>query len=238
MLEKIDDAVKTETKPKDINSTIPPLAEENQQLAKNDLITTNLTTNDVAIPEQKIDNITKSTKFSDVVDDAKINIIKEASANDEKFVADLKNKLKEAATEAAELEKDKQTLERKNLELEENYIKTKTELEQQTQSQNKWTNKEKAREYHYNGLKDIMLFLHINNPMCIPLMYIFAVIGSPLYLVWTLILSPIGTLICGTKDNERPKSVKGAIYTILCLALVILVAFSVYACGHFWFKWF
>lgn len=190
---------------------------------------------------KKIANVTQSTKFSDVVDNAKINIIKEASienGSNNKFVADLKDKLKEAAIESANLEKDKQSLERKNLELEQNYLKTKTELEQQKQSQNKWTNKEKSREYHYNGLKDIMQFLRINNPMCIPLMYLFAIIGSPLYLIWTLIISPIGTLICGTKDNERPKSVKGAIYTILCITLIIAVGFLIYACCHFWFKWF
>ena len=69
-------------------------------------------------------------------------------------------------------------------------------------------------------------------------MYIFAFLVSPIYLVWTLILAPVGTLIAGTKDQERPKLVKGAIYTILCIALVGFLALLFYACGHYLFNWF
>ena len=190
------------------------------------------------LSNNQITNITMSTPFSDVIDNAKIETIKRASAEDDKFNEDFKNELKQAVLKSAQLEKEKQELEKKNIELQQNYIKTKNELENQIQSVNKWDNKQKAREYHYNGLKDIMLFVHINNPMCVPLMYIFAFLISPIYLVWTLILAPIGTLIAGTKDQERPKLVKGAIYTILCIALVLVLAILFYACGHYWLKWF
>lgn len=195
----------------------------------------------VDLPEQPtkaISNITEETKFGEVVDEAKVNILKEASAEDEKFVATLKNELKEAAVKSAQLENDKQELERKNIELYQNYIETKTQLEKHQQNENLWNNKVKRREYHYNGLKDIMLFVHINNPMCIPLMYIIAVLIAPIYLLWTLILCPLGTLIGGTKDQERPKIVKGAIYTILLVALVVAIVFAMYACMHYGFKWF
>lgn len=185
-----------------------------------------------------ISNITQQTEFSKTLDKANIEILKEASAEDKKFVDDLKKEVKEAALKSAQLEKDKQELERKYIELQQNYIDTKNELEKQIQNENKWTNREKRRQYHYNGLKDIMEFVHINNPMCIPLMYLIAFIVSPIYLIWTLILCPLGTLIGGTKDNNRPRLVKGAIYTILCLALVIALAFSVYAVMHFVFRWF
>lgn len=186
----------------------------------------------------KISNVTQATAFTNAIDSAKIETIKRASAEDDKFNEDFKAELKQAVLKSAQLEKEKQELEKKNIELQQNYVKTKSELETQIQSVNKWENKRKAREYHYNGLKDIMLFIHINNPMCIPLMYIFAVLVSPIYLVWTLILAPLGTLIAGTKDQERPKLVKGAIYTILCVALVLVLVLLFYACGHFWFKWF
>lgn len=188
--------------------------------------------------ENKISNITQATAFTNAIDSAKIETIKRASAEDDKFNEDFKAELKQAVLKSAQLEKEKQELEKKNIELQQNYVKTKSELETQIQSVNKWENKQKAREYHYNGLKDIMLFVHINNPMCIPLMYIFAALVSPIYLVWTLILAPLGTLIAGTKDQERPKLVKGAIYTILCVALVAVIVLLFYACGHFWFKWF
>lgn len=186
----------------------------------------------------QIENITKATDFSNAIDSAKIETIKRASAEDDKFNEDFKTELKQAVLKSAQLEKEKQELEKKNIELQQNFIKTKSELETQKQSVNKWENKQKAREYHYNGLKDIMLFVHINNPMCIPLMYIFAILVSPIYLVWTLILAPFGTLIAGTKDQERPKLVKGAIYTILCIALVCVLALGIYACMHYLFKWF
>ena len=188
--------------------------------------------------DKQISNVTQATAFTNAIDTAKIETIKRASAEDDKFNEDFKAELKQAVLKSAQLEKEKQELEKKNIELQQNYIKTKNELETQTQSVNKWENKQKARQYHYDGLKDIMLFLHINNPMCIPLMYIFAILASPIYLVWTLILAPLGTLIAGTKDQERPKLVKGAIYTILCVALVAIIVLLFYACGHFWFKWF
>ena len=188
--------------------------------------------------DKQISNVTQATAFTNAIDTAKIETIKRASAEDDKFNEDFKAELKQAVLKSAQLEKEKQELEKKNIELQQNYIKTKNELETQTQSVNKWENKQKARQYHYDGLKDIMLFLHINNPMCIPLMYIFAILASPIYLVWTLILAPLGTLIAGTKDQERPKLVKGAIYTILCVALVAVIVLIFYTVGHFWFKWF
>lgn len=186
----------------------------------------------------QVENITKDTDFSRAIDTAKIETIARASAEDKQFNDDFKNELKQAVLKSAQLEKEKQELEKKNIELQQNYIKTKSELETQTQSVNKWENKERARLYHYNGLKDIMLFVHINNPMCIPLMYFFAILVAPIYLAWTLIISPIFTLIAGTKDGERPKLVKGAIYTILLIALVAGLVFGFYGLGHYVFGWF
>lgn len=185
-----------------------------------------------------ISNLTLPTEFSNAIDSAKIHTIKKASEEDVNFNKDFTNELKQAVLKSAQLEKEKQELEKKYIELQQNNIKTRNELEAQKQSVNKWENKRKAREYHYDGLKDIMLFMHIHNPMCIPLMYIFAVIVAPIYFVKTVIISPLVTFITGTKDQERPKLVKGAIYTILCITLIIIIAFLFYACCHYLFKWF
>lgn len=187
---------------------------------------------------KEIANITKATAFTEMMDEAKQHIMKEASAEDEKFIQALKNEIKEAGLKSAQLEKEKQELEIENIALEQNYIQTKNELESQKQKVNKWENKQKAREYHYNGLKDIMEFIHINNPMCIPLMYLFAFIISPIYILWTVLLCPLGTLIAGTKDNNRPQFVKGAIYTILLIALILAVVLGGYAVMHYWLNWF
>lgn len=187
---------------------------------------------------KEIANVTKATDFTNAVDKAKLNLISEASANDEKFIQELTNELKEAVKKSAQLEKEKQELEVKHIELEKNFIKTKNDLETNKQKEDKWENRQKAREYHYNGVKDIMKFVHINHPMNPFLMYFITLLIMPVYLAWTLIICPIGTLIAGTNDNNRPKLVKGAIYTLLLIALVVAVVFGAYAVMHYWFNWF
>lgn len=188
--------------------------------------------------KSEISNITKDTDFSNELNKAKISILAEASTEDNKFIDRLKKELKEASIKSAQLEKDKQELERKNIELQQNFINTQNKLQNQVQQENKWNNKEKSRQYHYNGLKDIMHFIHINNPMCVPLMYLFALLVSPIYIIWTLVLCPIGTLIAGTKDNQRPKFVKSAIATILLITFTILIILGFYALSHYVFKFF
>ena len=188
-------------------------------------------------PKQAVANITQATEFSKAIDEAKIGTIQRASAEDEKFNEDFKSELKQAVLKSAQLEKEKQELEKKNIELEQQYIQTKAEKETQTQSVNKWDNMRAKRQYHYDGLKDIMDFLHIDHPMCVWLMYVFALIASPIYLIKVLILSPLATLIGGTKAGDRPKLVKGAVYTLLCVFLVAIIAVLVYLAGHHWCNW-
>ena len=190
------------------------------------------------VAKQPVSNLTKPTTFSQVVDEAKVSTVQQAAVEDKKFVEDFKKELKEATLKSAQLEKEKQELEKQNIELEQSYIRTKNELEEQKQKSNKWDNKEKERTYHYNGLKNIMEFIHITSPMNIYLMYILAILVAPVYLIWTLILCPLGTLICGSPESDRPKLVKGAIYTLLIVTLSIALIFGVYACMHYTFGWF
>lgn len=189
-------------------------------------------------PQTKLEALTASNKFTETIDDAKVNVVQEASINDPKFVEDFKNKLKEATLKSAELEKQKQELENQYITLQQEYITTKRDLEKQQQQENKWSNKEKARQYHYNGLKDIMQFIGIQSPGCIPWMYILAVIISPVYLLWTLLLSPVWALIAGKNTTDRPMAVKGAIWTVSLIFCTALVVFFIYAIGRFCFGWF
>lgn len=189
-------------------------------------------------PQTKLETLTASNKFTETIDDAKVNVVQDASVNDPKFVEDFKSKLKEATLKSAELEKQKQELENQYIALQQEYITTKRDLEKQQQQENKWSNKEKARQYHYNGLKDIMLFLGMQSPGCIPWMYTLAIIISPVYLLWTLLVAPIWTLIVGKNAKDRPMAVKGAIWTISLLFCVTLLVFFVYAVGKFCFGWF
>lgn len=182
--------------------------------------------------------VISNSAFSQVVDAAKVNVVKQAASEDNKFVEDFKKELKAATLKSAQLEKEKQELEKQKIELEQSYILTKNELEEQKQKANKWDNKERERTYHYNGLKNIMEFIHITSPMNVILMYILAVLVAPIYLFWTLILCPLGTLICGSPESNRPRLVKGAIYTLLVITLFIALIFGVYACMHYIFGWF
>lgn len=189
-------------------------------------------------PQTKLQSLTAETEFSKVIDNAKIKTVEDASANDKQFLEDFKNKLKEATLKSAELEKQKQELENQYIALQQEYVTTKRELEKQQQQENKWSNKEKARQYHYNGLKDIMLFIGMQSPGCIPWMYTLAVLISPVYLIWTLLVSPIWTLIVGKDAKDRPMAVKGAIWTITLVFCTALVIFFIYAVGRFCFGWF
>ena len=60
----------------------------------------------------QIENITKATDFSNAIDSAKIETIKRASAEDDKFNEDFKTELKQAVLKSAQLEKEKQELEK------------------------------------------------------------------------------------------------------------------------------
>lgn len=197
-----------------------------------------MTIKEKLIKKNEISNVTKQTDFTKVMEEGKINILKQASVDDEKFVSALTETIKDASIKSAEVEKEKQELEKKHIQHEQTKIDTQEQKEINTQRVDKWDNKQKARQYHYDGLKDIMKFVHIEHPMWIPLMYFIAFLVTPIYLAWTLILCPIGTLIAGTNDKNRPALVKGAIYTLLFIALVIAVGFGIYACMHYVFKWF
>ena len=126
-----------------------------------------------------IKRVTEQTEFSDAIDKAKVETLTDAAAYDDKFVSDFKAELKNAALKAAQLEKEKQELEKKNILLQQQFIKTQDELEAQKQRVNDWNNKRDKRQYAYDGLKDIMLFINVQNPMWQPLMYSLAFLVSP-----------------------------------------------------------
>ena len=45
-------------------------------------------------------------------------------------------------------------------------------LNEQLQAENAWSNKEKRREYHFNGVKAILMFVGIKEPMNLVILYI------------------------------------------------------------------
>ena len=175
----------------------------------------------------KLGNVTEASAFTDMVDQAKINVVHEASQSDEKFVGDFKGKLKEATLKLAEVEKSKAELEKQNVEYHSELLKTQQLLNEQQQAQDKWENRQKRRQYHYNGVKDIMLSVGVKEPMNLFFLYLLTIIVLPFFLLGKLIRCTFGNLIAGACNEDRPKAVKGALWTILFVSIALVLALLV-----------
>lgn len=175
-------------------------------------------------PIPMVTNVTKETEFTKAIDTAKINTVNEAYVNDKKFSGDFKEKLKEATLKLAEVEKQKAELERQNVEFAQEILETQQKLNKQKQEEDKWINKQKARQYHYDGVKDIMICLGIKNPMCIPLLYFMFPFAFIFYLIKCIFRATIGNLLFGAVDENRPQSMKNFLW-ILLIFVVCLVIF-------------
>ena len=176
----------------------------------------------------EIRNVTANTAFTEAIDSAKIKTVEEASANDEKFKREFTDKLKDASLKLAELETEKATLEKQNIEYHQELLQTQQELNEQYQAENQWANKEKRREYHYNGVKAILTFVGITEPMNLVVLYFLTAILVPFYLLNKLIAGTFGTLVAGASDSNRPKAVKGFLFTLLAVACTCILAIMVY----------
>lgn len=176
----------------------------------------------------EIRNVTASTTFTEAIDIAKIDTVKEASVNDEKFKKEFTDKLKDATLKLAELETEKAELEKQNIEYHQELLQTQQELNEQLQDENAWINKEKRREYHYNGVKSILTFVGITEPMNLVVLYFLTAILVPFYLLNKLIAGTFGALVAGASDANRPKAVKGFLFTLLAVACTGLIAVMVF----------
>jgi hypothetical protein len=183
----------------------------------------------------EIRNVTASTTFTEAIDRAKIDTVEEASANDKTFKKEFTDKLKDATLKLAELETEKAELEKQNIEYHQELLQTQQELNEQLQAENQWANKEKRREYHYNGVKSILTFVGITEPMNLVVLYFLTAILVPFYLLNKLIAGTFGTLVAGASDANRPKAVKGFLFTLLAVACAGLLAVMVYL-GLGWLK--
>ena len=180
-----------------------------------------------------VHNVTASSKFSDTVDEAKVNTVKEASVNDTKFVEDFKKELKDATLKLAQVEKQKAELEIQNLKYESELLRTQQELNEQQQTSNSWESKQKKREFHYNGVKPIMEFVGISSPMNLVLLYLLTIFLTPFFLAAKFWVGTIGAAISGASDEDRAKTAKGFLWTLLCfvalsaVGIVVLISLKV-----------
>ena len=162
-------------------------------------------------------NVVIETAFSKKMDEVKENVLVNASTSDDKFVDTVKKNVKEAAVKLTEVEKQKAEHQEHLVQYEDEKLDTKRKKNVHEQASDKWDNKRKARQFHYDGVKPIMEFVNITEPMNIFILYFLVIILSPVFLLSKLIKGTFGALLTGASDKERSKTAKGFLWTLLCL---------------------
>lgn len=119
-------------------------------------------------------------------------------------------------------------LEKRNLQFEQEKLETKQKENVHQQQEDKWANRQKRWQYHYDGVKPIMQFVGIETPMNLLLLYFLTLVLVWFFLISKLLKGTIGALIAGASDADRPKAVKGFLWTLLAIFTVIIIAMAVY----------
>lgn len=177
------------------------------------------------------DNIVQTTQrssFAKKMDDVKIDVLAEASTEDKNFVTTIKNNLKKAAVTHTEVEKDKADLEKQQVQSDSEKLSNQQQKNKHEMAQDKWENKQKFRQYVYDGVKPIMTFVGINDPMSVVLMIFLSFVLLPFFLVSKLWNGTIGLLICGACDGNRSKAMKGLIWTLLAIILICIIFVAIF----------
>lgn len=180
------------------------------------------------IKPQETSEIDLNTQFSKKMEDVKQNILINASTEDDKFVETVKKNVKEAAVKLTEVEKDKANLQQQKIKYDSDKITTKQKQEEHTQHADKWEDKRKKRQYHYDGVKPIMEFVGIEQPMNLFFLYALAILLSPLFLIAKLCKGTFGALLTGANDKDRSKAAKGFLWTLLCVFSLLVLICVVY----------
>lgn len=183
----------------------------------------------VAIENNSVDVKEQAkTKFEHAMDAVKLNVLAEAANEDEKFVKTVKETLKSAAVSNTQVEESKANLEKKKVEYQAATVNTAIMQNEHQAAENKWLNREKKRQYHYNGVKPIMMFAGIEEPLNLFLLYLLTLILSPFFLLAKLLRGTIGILLSAACDPDKPKSIKGLIWTILATITILTITAVVY----------
>lgn len=169
-----------------------------------------------------------SSEFAKRMDDVKVQVLENASNEDEKFVKTVKENLKDAAVKHTEVEQKKAEFVKQKVQFEQEKLETKQKENVHQQQEDKWANRQKRRQYHYDGVKPIMQFVGIETPMNLLLLYFLTLVLVWFFLIGKLLKGTIGALIAGASDADRPKAVKGFLWTLLAIFTVIIIAMAVY----------
>ena len=180
-----------------------------------------------------IDNYVESSDFQKQMDVVKVQVLEHASIDDESFANAVKNNLKSAAVKHSQVEQKRADFEGKKIDLESEKLDTKRQRNQNEAIEDKWDNLEKRREFHFNGVRPIMGFVGINEPMNLFILYFLTALLTPFYLISKLIKGTFGVLIAGAANENRPRAVKGFLWTIIG----VLSLFIVFCLIYLFLKW-
>lgn len=169
-----------------------------------------------------------SSEFAKRMDDVKVQVLENASNEDEKFVKTVKENLKDAAVKHTEVEQKKAEFVKQKVQFEQEKLETKQKENVHQQQEDKWANRQKRRQYHYDGVKPIMQFVGIETPMNLFILYFLTFVLVWFFLISKLLKGTVGALIAGASDADRPKAVKGFLWTLLAIFTVIIIAMAVY----------
>lgn len=166
--------------------------------------------------------------FAEKMDDVKVNVLEQASEEDKKFVETVKENLKDAAVKHTEVEQEKAKFAKQKVQYEEEKLDTQQKRNEQQQQEDQWENRRKRRQYHYDGVKPIMTFVGIKEPLNLFLLYLLTSI-----LVWAFLISKLwcgtfGALLSGACDENRAKAAKGFIWTVIGIFTFLAVAALIY----------
>ena len=152
--------------------------------------------------------------FADKMDDVKVGVLQQASEEDKKFVETVKDNLKDAAVKHTEVEQEKAKYAKQKVQYEEEKLDTQQRRNEQQQLEDKWENRRKKRQYHYDGVKPIMTFVGIKEPLNLFFLYFLTAILVWFFLINKLWKGTIGALVAGASDENRTKAAKGFIWTV------------------------
>lgn len=181
-----------------------------------------------SVAEVPTNSVFAENNFTERMDDVKLKILQDASVSDEKFVKTIKDNVKEAAVVNTEVEREREAFAKQSVQYEREKLSTKQQKNTIEATEDKWANREKRREFHYNGVKPIMEFVGITKPMNLLLLYFLTAVLIWFFLLAKLWRGTIGALIAGAEDANRPKTVKGLLWTLLAVVVIGILAALVY----------
>lgn len=169
-----------------------------------------------------------ATQFGKAMEEVKLNVLSEAGSDDKQFVDKVKKTLKSAAVKNTEVEEKRADFEKQKVDYASEVLQTEQQKNTHRAAEDKWENREKRRQYHYNGVKPIMTFVGITEPLNLFLLYLLTAVLAPFFLVSRFLKGTIGALVAGAADDNRPKAVKGFLWTLVGMIALCALAALIY----------